>query len=145
MNRGLDVLRRTLDIIFGRQVTDYLMGAIPQVSGAHQYSKIERDIIAREAAVGASVLGPIPAGHQRQFFCLDSHTWIWNEQWINSEGKQCMYNVQYDVRPDGILKRVNNSSPIKLGDQELQNFDQAITRYYHEVSSKVYGRTVAAA
>lgn len=140
------MLRRTLDIILGRQVTDYLMGAIPQFSDAHQYkySKIERDIIAREAAVGASVLGPIPAGHQRQFFCLDSHTWIWNEQWISSEGKQCMYNVQYDVRPDGILKRVNNSSPIKLGDQELQNFDQAITRYYHEVSAKVYGRTVAA-
>lgn len=137
------MLRRTLDTILGRQVTDYLMGAIPQFNGTHHYSRIERDLISREASVGATVLGPIPAGHQRQFFCLDSYTWVWNEQWIDSEGKQRVYNVQYDVRPDGILKRVNGGSPSKLGPKELQNFDQAISRYYQEVSSKVYGRTVA--
>lgn len=139
------MLRKALDIILGRQATDYLIGAIPQFNGVHHYSKIERDIIAREAEVGASVLGAIPAGHQRQFFCLDSYTWVWNEQWVDADGKQRIYNVQYDVRPDGILKRVNGGSPSKLSNQELQNFDQAITRYYHEVSSIVYGRTVATA
>lgn len=139
------MLRKTLDLVLGRQVTDYIMGAIPQFNGAHRYNKTERDMIAKEAQVGASVLGQVPAGHTRQFFCLDSHTWIWNEQWIDQSGKQRVLNVQYDVRPDGILKRVNGGSPSKLGQQELNNFDQAIQKYYHEVSKRVYGRSVATA
>ena len=138
------MLRKTLDIVLGRQAADYLLGAMPQFGG-NQYQKIEREMIAKEAVVGATVLGQAPAGHTRQFFCLDNHTWIWNEQWIDTHGKQRSHQVQYDVRPDVILKRINGGSPLKLGDQELINFDQAVSRYYHEVATKVYGRSVVTA
>ncbi|MBP9738709.1 hypothetical protein KBD20_03400 [Candidatus Saccharibacteria bacterium] len=141
----ITVLRKVLNVILGKQITDSIYGGLPQFNGTHHYSRIERDYIAKEAEVGAWVLGDIPAGHTRKFFCLDTHTWVWHEQWTDQEGNVRTSHVQYDIRTDGILKRVNGGSSSKLSGQELINFDLAVTRYYHEVSSRVYGRTVATA
>lgn len=139
------MLRKVLNVILGKSVVDHIYGTMPQISPAHRYARVERDLIAKEAEVGAWVLGDVPAGHTRKFFCLDSHTWIWNEQWTDQTGKHRTSHVQYDVRSDGILKRVNGGSASRLTGQELVNFDTAVTRYYHEVATRVYGRTVATA
>lgn len=139
------MLRKILNIALGPQLTNSLIGKVPKLPTGNQHKKLERDLIAREAEVGAWVLGDIPAGHSRSFFCLDTHTWIWNEQWHDQTGNVQTMHVQYDVRPDGILKRVNGGAPLRVDGQELRNFDHAVTQYYHHVSSKVYGRTVATA
>ena len=40
----------------------------------------ERQLIELESEIGRELFGPIPAGHQRDFFCLDAHTWVWHEE-----------------------------------------------------------------
>lgn len=139
------MLHKILELALGKQLADSLVGKLPTQSTQHAYAKAERNLIAKEAAVGAAVLGPVAAGRTRQFFCLDSHTWIWNEQWHDETGRLKSFHVQYDVRPNGILKRTNGGTPSLLTGQELVNFDKAVERYYHEVSAQVYGRAVAVA
>lgn len=139
------MLRKVLSIVLGPHLTDAIIGKLPSQTAMHLYAKAERELIAQEAAVGAMVLGPITAGRTRQFFCLDAHTWVWNEQWHDEQGKAQSFHVQYDVRPNGIVKRLNGGSPSLVSGQELVNFDQAVERYYYEVSARVYGRAVATA
>lgn len=138
------MLRKTLDIILGKDLAQKVYGSVPTFNANQQYTRLEKQLIDQEAAIGARILGPVPAGRQRQFFCMDSHTWIWHETWRDERGKVRAQHVQYDVRHDGILKRVNGGSPRRVTGQELENFDAAVSRYYHEVASEVYGRAVAA-
>ncbi|MCA9309468.1 hypothetical protein KC973_03755 [Candidatus Saccharibacteria bacterium] len=138
------MLRKTLDIILGKDLAQKVYGTVPTFTANQQYNRLERQLIDHEAAIGARILGPTPAGRQRQFFCMDSHTWIWHETWRDEKGKAHAQHVQYDVRHDSILKRVNGGSPRRVTGQELRNFDYAVSRYYQEVASEVYGRTVTA-
>lgn len=139
------MLRKVLNIAFGPQIAKSLLGHLPAVSPRVAALRAERDLIAKEALVGAWVLGDVPAGHTRSFFCLDTHTWVWNEQWHAEDGSLKTMHVQYDVRPDGILKRIDGGHPLRVTGDELRNFDTAVTQYYYQVSSQVYGRTVATA
>lgn len=138
------MLRKTLDMILGRDLAKKVYGTVPAFTANQQYSKLEKQLINHEAAIGARILGPAPDGRQRQFFCMDSHTWIWHETWRDEKGRVRTQHVQYDVRHDSILKRINGGSPRRVVGQELHNFDAAVSRYYHEVASEVYGRAVAA-
>lgn len=139
------MLRKILNLALGEHLVDALVGKLPSTnnSNSHAYAKAERQLISQEAAIGAAVLGPVSTGRTRQFFCLDSHTWVWNEQWYDQAGKLQSFHVQYDVRPNGILKRLNGGTPSLVSGQELKNFDMAVERYYYAVSSQVYGRKFA--
>ena len=46
LSKDFDVLRKTLDIVLGRQATNYLLGALPQFGG-DPYAKIEREMISK--------------------------------------------------------------------------------------------------
>lgn len=139
------MLRKGLEIVIGAPLANQLLGHVPKPSVVNKRRKLERDLINQEAKIGAWVLGDIPEGHTRSFFCLDSHTWIWNEQWYDNDKKLHTMHIQYDVRSDGILKRINGGDPVRVTGQELLNFDRAVTQYYHHVSAQVYGRSVAVA
>ena len=49
-----------------------------------------RDLIRMESKIGATVFGPVPANHRREFFCLDEHTWVWYEEYFEDRsGRLC--------------------------------------------------------
>jgi hypothetical protein len=104
----------------------------------------ERDLIRLESEIGAELFGPIPAGHDRSFFNLDEHTWIWFEQWKDANsGKTRSATTRYEVQDNGILKIQEGARYNFLEGQELANFMVAIRMYYERVMREVYNRDPA--
>lgn len=101
-------------------------------NNAKRRATIERDLIRKEAQIGASVFGPVPKGHIRQFFCLDAHTWVWHEEWSDSGQKQVV-TTRYNVRPNGILKSQNGQPYQPLTPKETHNLRQAAHLYRQKV------------
>lgn len=104
----------------------------------------ERDLIRLESELGRELFGPIPAGHRREFFCLDSQTWVWHEEWTDpATGKLRIVTTRYEVHPNGVLK-VQEGQPYKFVDgQELQNLASATSMYYEKVARHIYKRDPA--
>lgn len=138
------LLRNISELLFGTKATNALTGRSPQQASAQLHYQKNKEYIAREAAVGARLLGPIPSGHNREFFCLDQHTWIWHESWKDQNGKHQEFTVNYEVDPSGILKRVNGGSYSLLKGEELKRFNRAIRAYHSEVLRVVYNKQAPA-
>lgn len=99
----------------------------------------ERDLINLEAAIGATLFGPVPHGHRREFFCLDARTWIWHEQWVDEETRRLQSaTTRYEVQDQGILKVQEGARYSYLDGQELQNFLLAVQMYYERVTREIY-------
>src|SRR4051812_44678898 len=81
---------------------------------------IERDFLRMEAEIGGKLFGPIPEGHRRQFFCLDRHTWIWHEEWMEN-GARKVVTTRYDVRPSGVIKSQDGQANQRLSKQEADH------------------------
>lgn len=88
-----------------------------------------RDLLRSAASIGGQLFGPVPAGHRREFFCLDKNTWIWHEEWIDSLGNRQVQTMRYDVRPDTILKTLDGSSYQALNANETSNLITAARNY----------------
>jgi len=93
-------------------------------------------VLRYEAKIGGQLFGPIPKGHRREFFCLDKHTWVWHEEWVDANGVRQVVTTNYHVRPNVILKTQGNQTYQRLSNDELKNF-------YHAI--KLYGQRVPAA
>jgi hypothetical protein len=93
---------------------------------------IERQLLRREARIGGKLFGPLPKGHDRQFFCLDEHTWVWHESWIDQKGQKRTLSTRYEVRPEGILK-VQNGGYQQLTRNEVKNLLKAAELYQDRV------------
>lgn len=94
-----------------------------------------RDLIRMESKIGAQVFGPIPAGHRREFFYLDNHTWVWYEEWPDERGRRQELTTRYEIHPNGVLK-VQDGQPYSVVEgEELRNLALA-TRLYHERTSR---------
>jgi hypothetical protein len=108
----------------------------PRDSG-HKKSdqKTMHDLIHMEAEIGGTLFGAVPAGRHREFFCLDRHTWIWHESWIE-KGHEQVVTTRYDVRPSGVLKSLNGQSYQRLGDEEARNLLLAAQLYQQQVGYK---------
>ena len=105
----------------------------PQRAQSEQdvYAQAYTSLLRREAKMGGQLFGPIPAGHRREFFCLDKYTWVWHEEWRDSNGKQRAMTTRYEVRPHGIMKAQGSSGYLLLRGDELRNFYQA-TRMFRD-------------
>lgn len=137
------MLRKALGLIMGTP-----QGVIPTVSSpqmsAHRRATKERDLIRKESKIGATLLGKIPTGHHREFFCLDEHTWVWYEEWFDSTEKMTKtMNVHYDFQPRGVLKIVDGIPTGYVVGAELKHLLETIRTYYKRVSQEVYGQTAA--
>jgi hypothetical protein len=99
-------------------------------------AQLKQMILRREAEFGGQMFGPVPAGHQRQFFCLDEHTWVWHESWLDKKGHRQSITTRYDVRPNGIIKSQNGQVYQRLSKQELANFYRAARRYRDHVNAE---------
>ncbi len=94
--------------------------------------------VMREAAkMGGELFGPIPAGHRREFFCLDEYTWVWHEEWTDNQGAHKAVTTRYDVRPNGILKSQGTSSYQLVKGEELRNLYQAACLYRDKLGMRL--------
>ena len=97
-----------------------------------------RQLIDRESRIGRQLFGAVPKGHRREFFCLDDHTWIWYEEWIDQNGRRQFLNTRYELRPNGILKIQGDRHYVFIGREEAENLMRAIELYYQYVTAHVY-------
>ena len=115
-----------------------LTGSAPR---SNRRSKVtRRDLIEREAIIGGALFGPVPSGHRREFFRLDSSTWIWHEEWIDESGQRQVSSTRYEVHNNGILKAQDGNVYKFIEGEELRNLTLAIQLYYEKVSREIYGR-----
>ena len=97
----------------------------------------EADLINAESALGATLFGPVPAGHRREFFRFEHNIWIYHENW-QQNGKKCESTITYEVRENGVYKLPLGGQYIKLRGAELENFRKATKEYLKLVKSKLY-------
>ena len=100
----------------------------------------ERELLKLESEVGARLFGAIPAGHRREFFCLDNRTWIWHEEWAGDDKKLQTSTVRYEINDNGVLKVQEGARYSYLEGEELQNFGLSVRMYYEQVTREVYKR-----
>lgn len=99
-----------------------------------------RELIQLESEIGATLFGPIPKGHHRQFFNLDRTTWIWYEEWTDHLGKKRSSTTRYEVHPNGILKVQEGARYNFIEGQEFDNLVLATRLYYEKVAREIYKR-----
>lgn len=101
----------------------------------------ERQLIELESEIGREVFGVVPAGHRREFFCLDEHTWIWYEEWIDgTTGKKKTLTTRYEVHQNGILKAQDGKTYKFIEGKELENLYLATRLYYERTARELYKR-----
>ncbi|MEO8862909.1 MAG: hypothetical protein ABI354_01145 [Candidatus Saccharimonadales bacterium] len=113
-----------------------LSGLISKKSEQHQID-LYRNLVRHEAKLGGTVFGPIPKGHRREFFCLDSRTWVWHEEWKDEQGVKRIRTTRYDIRPDGILKSQHGQyQRVKIA--EARRLYSATKKYMQIVNQQIY-------
>jgi hypothetical protein len=114
------------------------MGFLPKITrqtDAQRQAENQRKLIRNEAKIGGELFGAIPQGHRREFFCLDEHTWIWHEEWLDA-GQLKAVTTRYDVRPSTILKSQVGQPYQPLSHDEARNFYQATQLYGQRVGGE---------
>lgn len=97
------------------------------------------ELINAESALGRTIFGPIPDGHQREFFAHKKNVWIWHESWTDKFGALQEMTIRYEVRPTGVFKRTpGKSSYEKIEGAELENFRRAAHSYLQLIKTKLY-------
>lgn len=104
------------------------------------YKKLtERELLQLESEIGAKLFGEVPAGHRREFFCLDAKTWIWHEEWIDPKTKKRQQaTTRYEVHSKGILKVQEGARYSFIEGEELKNLDMATQLYLEQVARQIY-------
>ena len=97
----------------------------------------ERELIELESQIGRQLFGPIPAGHKRDFFCLDEKTWVWHEEWKDGKNTQTQ-TVRYEVQPTGILKVQSGRVYKYIEAEELEDLAVAVRMYYEQTMREIY-------
>lgn len=100
----------------------------------------KRELIEIESEIGRHLFGQIPSGHHREFFCLDDHTWVWYEEWIDENKKKQARTTRYEVHQTGILKVRDGGHYQYLEEDEMRNFGLAVRLYYEQVMRGIYRR-----
>ncbi|MBQ2660392.1 hypothetical protein IJF86_03180 [Candidatus Saccharibacteria bacterium] len=95
------------------------------------------DLINAESELGRTIFGPIPVGHQREFFRSSKNIWIWHESW-EELGVEKEITIRYEVRKDGVYKKPKVGGYQKIEGSELENFRKALHAYLKIVKEKLY-------
>ena len=105
----------------------------------HYSNKFTYDeLVNAESGYGRTLFGPIPEGHQREFFEHRKNIWIWHESWTDISGQLIDQTIRYEVRPAGIYKKVAGQNYQKIEGKELENFVSAAKMYYKLVKTNLY-------
>lgn len=108
---------------------------------ADRQAELYRNLIRREAKIGGELFGPVPAGTRREFFCLDEHTWIWHEEWIEN-GHRRIRTTRYDIRPTGVLKAQDGQGYQKVNPAEASRLLDAMHAYEQRIRTELYAAYV---
>lgn len=100
-------------------------------------AELYRNLIRHEAKIGGELFGPVPNGHRREFFCLDKHTWVWHEEWIDNIGQHQTAITRYDVRPGQVLKSQNGQYSL-ISENEARHLRDAVVLYQQRVNQELY-------
>jgi hypothetical protein len=98
---------------------------------------LRRSLLHHEARLGGELFGPVPKGSRREFFCLDKHTWVWHEEWIDEQGKHRVLTTRYDVRPQGVVKSQGVHAYQTLTRQEAENLYKAVQLYHERIGTEL--------
>lgn len=120
-------------------ILNKLFNTITAQKQADRKAQLYRDLIRHEAKIGGQLFGPVPAGTRREFFCLDEHTWVWHEEWIDKSGQRQLKTTRYDVRPSGIIKSQNGHYQ-SLNEQETRRLIEAIDLYEERINTELYSK-----
>lgn len=115
------------------------MGFLPKIANRKttavtREANEQRKLIRFEAKIGGELFGPVAAGHRRDFFCLDEHTWVWHEEWVE-QGVRKATTTRYDVRPNTILKSQIGQPYQPVSKAEARNLYRAAQLYRDRVST----------
>ena len=102
-------------------------------------NKISLDeLINADSELGRTLFGPIPEGHQREFFAGKRNVWFWYESWTDAAGALQEMTLRYEVRPTGVYMKPAGGSYRKIEGDELNNFCKAVRGYLDLVKRKLY-------
>jgi hypothetical protein len=108
----------------------HLLGVLRKQPNAEQRrAAVERDLINAESALGRTLFGNVIPGHQREFFLYRKNVWMWHEDGMT---------IRYEVRENGVFKKVDNGSYHKVTGVELEHFRAATKAYLELVKSRIY-------
>lgn len=105
-------------------------------------AELYRSLLRREAKIGGEIFGAIPTGGKREFFCLDEHTWIWHEEWLDDKGQRKIKTTRYDIRPTGILKAQDGQTYQHVSIEEAERLLQAAKLYEKRIKTELYAAFV---
>ena len=131
------ILQKAMKLLVGDE-TDTDLWRIPKNRPLKRLT--ERELINLESEIGSKLFGPVASGHRREFFCLDDHTWIWHEEWIDDSRKLQVSTTRYEINEHGVLKVQEGARYSYLDGEELQNFGLSVRLYYEQVTRQVYRR-----
>jgi len=114
-----------------------LLSVIMPVDPQTRSADIRRNIMRDLARMGGTLFGPLPAGTRREFFCLDEHTWIWHEEWIDDKRVQRVRTTRYDIRPHGIFKAQDGQPYRPLTAEETWRLYTAAWQYQQNMHAKL--------
>jgi hypothetical protein len=99
--------------------------------------ELYRKLLHHEAWIGGQIFGPIAKDRRREFFCLDTYTWVWHEEWATKNGTPRYVTTRYDVKPHGIFKS-QNGNYTELTADETANLIRAIRMYEQQIDQELY-------
>jgi len=108
---------------------------------AERKAELYRNLIRHEAKIGGTLFGAVPKGHRREFFCLDEHTWVWHEEWVDQRGATHAQTTRYDVRPNGILKAQGDTYQ-RVSKDEARRLLAVARSYRDKVIAEMYSAAV---
>lgn len=118
-----------------------LLNTILNQRDEERRAELYRNLIRHEAKIGGTLFGPVQPGGRREFFCLDKHTWVWHEEWIDKNKQHQTRTTRYDVRPSGILKAQNGQYQT-VGQEEANKLYEAAKQYQERVNNELYSFVV---
>ena len=66
------------------------------------------------------------------------NVWIWYEKWTDAAGTPQDVTIRYEIRPNGVYKKLVDKNYEKIEGDELNNFVNAVRSYYKLVKDKLY-------
>lgn len=104
---------------------------------AERRATLQRNLMRHEARIGGQLFGEIRPGGRREFFCLDRHTWVWHEEWVDQNGNHQACTTRYDVRPKDIIKS-QNGRYMSVSKEEAARLAEAARLYQRRVRNELY-------
>jgi len=107
-----------------------LLGVLRRQPKAEEYrAAVEKELINAESALGRTLFGNVEPGHRREFFMHKKNVWIWHEDGMT---------IRYEVRNNGVFKKVDDGVYHKISGVELEHFRAATKAYLSLVKSRIY-------